>query len=135
MDTNDTKDFEGWIKLKEKLHNGGGVRAIRTGDVWWCAMGENVGTEINGKSKRFSRPVLVLRKFSRYSFWGVPLTSKQHKGSWYVSFGFQEKIETAALTQLKLISVSRLYDRIGKIPNSDLDLVRNGIIKLLLEED
>ena len=129
MDANDTKDFTGWIKLKEKLHNGGGVRAIRTGDVWWCAMGENVGTEINGKSKRFSRPVLVLRKF----FWGMPLTSKQHKGSWYVSFGFQEKTETAALTQLKLVSVSRLYDRIGRIPNSDL--VRNRIIKLLLEKE
>ncbi len=71
----DNKDFVGWIKIKEKLHNAGRIRSINEGDVWWYAAGENIRTEINGKSKRFSRPVLIVKKFGKYSFWGVPLTA------------------------------------------------------------
>ena len=132
MQKPEKKDFHGWIILKEKLHNIGKPRFIHEGDIWWYAAGENIRTEINGKSKRFSRPILVVKKFGRYSFWGVPLTSQEHQGNWYVSFEFKAKTEYAALIQLKNIDVSRLYDRIGQAPTSDLERVKAGIIKLLL---
>ena len=125
------KDFNGWIKLKEKLHNLGNPIDIHEGDIWWCAVGENIQTEINGKSNRFSRPVLVVKKFSRFSFWGVPLTTKEHNGSWYVSFKFQNRIEIASIHQMRNMDVSRLYDKIGQVPNSDLELVRNRIVEIL----
>ena len=60
MDKSGRKDFNGWIKLKTKLHYLGHPMDISEGDVWWCATGENIQTEINGKSGRFSRPILVL---------------------------------------------------------------------------
>lgn len=125
------KDFKNWMTLKEKLHNIGKPRYIHEGDIWWYAAGENIRTEINGKSKRFSRPILVVKKFGKYSFWGVPLTSQRHAGDWYVPFVFQNRVEYAALIQLKNIDVSRLYDRIGQAPLSDLERVRLGIISLL----
>lgn len=100
------------------------------GEVWWTAVGENVGIEINGKSEYFSRPVLVLKKLSRYGFMGIPFTSQLHKGSWYISLEFQDRIETAVLAQAKVFSVTRLYDRIGQISNPDLEKVRNGFLKL-----
>lgn len=59
------KRFVKWIILKEKLHNIGRLRTIHEGEIWWCAMGENVGVEINGKHDVFSRPVLVFKKLSR----------------------------------------------------------------------
>ena len=95
------------------------------------AAGENIRTEINGKSRRFSRPILVLKKFGDYSFWGVPLTSKPHNGNWYTTFEFNSKKQYAALVQLKHIDVARLYDRIGQLPISDLKKVRDSAIKLL----
>ena len=95
-------------------------------------MGENVGTEINGKSKTFARPVLVIRKLSRYSFIGVPLTSQKHEGSWYSSFEFQNKRQVAVLAQVRNFSVSRLYRKMGVVPESDLELVRNGLASLIL---
>ena len=131
MNNNEKKDFSGWIVIKEKLHNVGRIRSVNTGDIWWYAAGENVRTEINGKSKRFSRPVIIIKKFGRFSFWGVPLTSQKHSGSWYVSFVFQNKTETAALHQLRNIDVSRLYDKIGQVPLSDLQSVIDGITQLL----
>ena len=128
------KDFDGWIKVKEKLHYAGRIRSVNVGDVWWYAAGENIRTEINGKSRRFSRPVLIAKKFGKYSFLGIPLTTQEHKGSWYVPFVFQGKLEVAALHQLRNVDVSRLYDKIGQVPKSDLDLVLNGLTRLLISK-
>lgn len=59
------KKFLEWIGIKEKIHNTSrGPRLYKEGDIWWCAVGENIGIEINGKGKMFSRPVLVYKKLS-----------------------------------------------------------------------
>ena len=121
-----------WNIIKEDFHftPEKKLQLVRNGEVWWAGVGENVGVEINGKSKYFSRPVLVLKKLSRFGFMGVPLTSQPHEGSWYVSFEFQDRIETAVLAQAKVFSVARLYGRIGQVPDTDLEKVRAGFIKL-----
>ena len=90
--------------------------------------------EIDGKSKKFSRPVLILKKFSKFCFMGVPLTSQIKKGSWYAEFVFQNKTQTASLIQARLIDVPRLYNKIGQVPDSDLRLVRDKFLKLFQEK-
>ncbi len=130
----DEKHFSEWMELKENLHGIGRLPAIKEGEIWWCAMGENVGVEINGKNEVFSRPVLVFKKLSRYGFMGIPLTSQPHEGDWYVSFVFRDKTSVAALAQARVLSVSRLFKRMGTIPNSDLELVREGFSKLYLNK-
>lgn len=127
----DNKDFYGWIKLKMRLHFMGHFCAIKDGDIWWCAVGENVGTEINGKNATFARPVLVLKKLSGLNFIGIPLTSKKHIGSWYVSFTFQNKLQTANLSQVRNFSVSRLYNKMGAVPKNDLEIVKSSLIELI----
>lgn len=124
------KRFDEWNEVKTNLHNDAKTPKVDEGDIWWCSIGENIGVEINGKSGLFSRPVLVLKKLSRYGFLGIPLTSQFHEGSWYVSFEFQGKNEFAVLAQARTFSVSRLYNRIGVVPDSDLELVRNGFRRL-----
>lgn len=126
----ENKDFDGWIIVKENMHNAGRVPDIREGEIWWCAVGENVGVEINGKNDVFSRPVLILKKLSRYGFLGVPLTSQEHIGSWYVSFEFKNKKQYASLAQIRVLSVCRLYRKMGMVPESDLEIVKNGFRKL-----
>ena len=37
--------------LQGDLYNTGRVPAIKEGEIWWCAMGENIGVEINGKNE------------------------------------------------------------------------------------
>lgn len=87
----DEKHFEEWIELKEKLHYGDSAPLISDGDVWWCGVGENVGIEINGKSARFSRPVLIMKKLSKTGFMGIPLTSQEKTGSWYAKIDFLDR--------------------------------------------
>lgn len=124
------KYFGDWIDLKSKLHYMGVPRKFKEGDVWWCAVGENVGVEINGKNKEFSRPVLVLKKLSQFGFLGVPLTSQEHKGTWYVPFMFKDRKQIAVLSQVRTFSVFRLYEKMGAVPDSDLELVRAGFHRL-----
>ena len=134
MDNIGRKDFDGWIAVKKRLHYKGGLRNIKDGDIWWCAIGENVGSEICGKGKTFARPVLVTRKLDRYSFVGVPLTSKKHYGSWYANFEFQNRKQIAIVAQVETISVQRLYSKMGKVPNSDLEMVRAKLCDLVCGE-
>lgn len=128
------KDFLAWMGLKENIHNVGRTPAIKEGEIWWAAVGENVGVEINGKNDVFSRPVLVFKKLSRYGFMAIPLTSQKHKGDWYIPFRFKKKISIASLAQARTMSVSRLYRRMGTIPDTDLELVREGFRKLYLKK-
>ena len=125
------KNFSEWIKCKERIHSVGRLPAVKEREVWWAAVGENVGVEIDGKSERFSRPVLVYKKLSKFGFLGIPLTSQEHKGTWYVSFDFQGKTSYAALAQIRLMSVSRLYgDAIGQISKADFMAICKGFDNL-----
>ena len=119
-----------WFPIKEKKHNSSKLQKIANGEVWWVAIGENVGIEINGKSEYFSRPVVVLKKLSRYGFMGVPLTSQIHDGSWYVPFEFQGRLETAVLSQARTYSTSTLYSRIGQLPATDFNKIWEGFYRL-----
>jgi hypothetical protein len=49
---------------------------INEGQVFWCFLGENVGSEQNGKGQYFHRPVLIFKKFNNDIFWGIPMSTK-----------------------------------------------------------
>lgn len=69
------KRFLEWIKLKEKLHDiEAGSPTVKERDLWWVSFGENIGSEINGKSNLFSRPAVILKKLSRGFYLVVPTT-------------------------------------------------------------
>ena len=125
------KRFLEWIGLKEKLHNAGYAPPFfKEGEIWWCAVGENVGIEVNGKGKAFSRPVYIYKKLSREGFLGIPLSTKQKAGTWYVEVTFQEKISIANLAQIRVFSVSRLFGRIGSLDGKDSDKIKDGFLRL-----
>ena len=120
------KRFPEWIRVKSKLHEIGRTPHIKEGEIWWCAVGENIGVEINGKNKVFSRPVLVLRKYNKYSFLAVPLTSRSHQDNWHAAFEFKGKEQFACLTQVRGMSASRLYDKMGEVSSESLAIVARG---------
>ena len=122
-----------WALLKIHLRKTRTVFNVKEGEIWWVAVGKNIGIEINGKSESFSRPVLIYKKLSRLGFMGIPLTTQPHDGTWYIPFEFQDKISRAVLSQAKVMSTQRLYARIGKLPNNDFKLIKNGFKKLYLE--
>lgn len=122
--------FYRWIRLKIQLEQLAKLPPISEGEVWWCSIGKNIGIEINGKHNSFSRPVIIYKKLSRYGFLAIPLSTQLHQGSWYVPFTFQNKKQVAVLAQIRVISVFRLYDRMGVLSKGDLRQIKNSFLKL-----
>ena len=124
------EEFNEWNIVKKNLELHGRQPNPTQGEIWWASCGRNLGSEINGKNDRFARPVLVYKKLSRFNFMAVPLTTKPHVGSWYVPFTQNNIEETAIIGQAKVMSIKRLYSRIGKIDETDMGRVRESFIKL-----
>jgi len=83
-------DFDKWNEIKKKI--AGRITSQdsfvfpKKKDVWACTLGKNIGREVDGTGPGFSRPVLVIKKFSNEMFWVVPLSSKQKNFDFYYNF-------------------------------------------------
>jgi len=123
-----------WQSVKYKLESINELIIYsKAREIWWCALGENVGVEINGKSNLFSRPVLILKKLSREAAVIIPLTSKAKTGSWYVPLNLHGRNQVAIISQVRLISTKRLYQKIGTIEEHDFTRIKQAFLKLYCE--
>jgi len=125
------KRFLEWIGLKEKLHNYVSVSPlVSERDLWWVSLGENIGSEMNGKSKLFSRPAVIIKKLSHGFFLVAPTTSKLHNGSWYVKIR-QAGLETdVCLHQIRTIDYRRLSSKMGQVDTNDFAKIKDAFKKL-----
>jgi mRNA interferase MazF len=120
------KRFLEWISLKEKIHMYTHQPPfVSVGDIWWASVGDNIGQEINGKGKDFTRPVYVYKKLSHNFYLVIPMTSKIKIGSWYVGICQGGKDVTVCLHQIRVIDHRRLIVRLGEV-----DEITHGRIKL-----
>ncbi len=124
------KRFLEWIGLKQKIHESGMPHFFNEGEVWWCALGENIGVEVNGKGDMFSRPVFVYKKLSREGFMCVPLSTKTKEGSWFIKITFQGKEQVANIAQARVISSSRMYEKLGELDEKDVEKIKSGFLRL-----
>lgn len=121
-----------WTKVKLKLNFQKEVKVyFKEREIWWTSIGINVGFEENGKNENFERPVLVIKKFNKHMFWGLPLTSKNKTGKYYHQFKYNNEKYSIILSQLKTISNKRLLRKIRTFPQKDFDLVKKKVKKFL----
>ena len=128
----EVENFERWNGVKTELHLYGRKPKISQGQIWWAGVGKNIGNEINGKNERFSRPILVYKKIASDKFMAIPLTSKEHTGSWYVPFMQGGKKQIAVVGEARMMNVKRLYRMIGEIDDSDYKRIQEGFLKLFI---
>lgn len=64
--------------MKENIHNSEDniPNYFHERDIWWYRLGVNIGFEQDGKGSDSSRPVLIIKKFTRHVAWIIPLTDK-----------------------------------------------------------
>ena len=128
------KNFLEWIGVKQKLDIHEYQPPLTSeGDFWWCSVGENVGVEVGGKGGNFTRPVVILKRFGRLGFIGIPTTTKERIGSWYLPFFHQGIKQIAMLNQARLFSYKRLDKKIGALTDKDFKNVKEAYIRLLSE--
>lgn len=125
------KRFLEWIKLKEKLHDvQKGPPLVKERDLWWVSIGENVGSEINGKNTLFSRPAVILKKLSRGFYLVAPTTSQKKDGSWYVEITQEGRFMYVCLHQIRIIDYRRLSTRLGTLDSDDFNRVKEAFLRL-----
>jgi mRNA interferase MazF len=122
------------MPLKERLHNiVGKPPLVSQGDIWWASVGENVGSEVNGKSALFSRPVIIFKKLAHSFYFAIPTTTKIRQGTWYVEFRQRERDMVACLHQARAIDYRRLSSNLGTLDDEDYSRIKSGFNSLYLK--
>jgi len=70
------KKYDEWNEVKKNIFKTENSVYFKERDVFWASIGVNIGFEQDGKGNIFSRPVLILKKYSKSMFLGVPLSTK-----------------------------------------------------------
>ena len=136
MDGKYEKRLNEWALFKLKLENRPRKPPFfKEGEIWWCYIGENIGIELSGKNKEFTRPAFVLKKYDKYSFLGLPLTTKHKVGSWYVSIKFNNVIQMVILAQSKTMDYRRLKKKVGELDSNEQKNIINAYSNLHIKID
>lgn len=125
------KPFEEWLIVKKSTHEQQRFPLFAEREIWWCRVGVNIGIEIDGKGRPFSRPVLIIKKFSRSMFLGIPTTSKTKTGTWYSQIKIEENPSNLILSQLRVFDSKRLQRRIFTIHETEFEQIKKQLGQLL----
>lgn len=121
-----------WQRQKEILASMQVLPKFSEHEVWWCGVGENIGSEINGKGKSYSRPVLILRKTNNEQFVGLPFTTGKHTGKNNMTLVLDDKEQVVCLSQVRSLSARRLYKKMGELPESDYENVKERFLEIFI---
>lgn len=124
------KDFNSWNKVKKETHNKGIPPLFSEHEVWWCAVGVNIGSEEDGKGINYLRPVLIARKFNKDIFYGLPITSNIKDDQFHISINSGNIKGSIILSQMRLIDSKRLSHIMGKITSNELKEIKKKLKSL-----
>lgn len=113
------KTFDLWNISKKRIDAGNRKVLFQEGEIWWCQTGVNIGIEQDGKSERFTRPVLFFKRYNFRHLLVIPLTTQKIP----TSFGhpikpipiFLKKQSWCVFSQIRAIDSKRLVSKMGKL--------------------
>lgn len=121
------KDFDGWNEEKKRTNDRTDVPFCHDRELWWCALGVNVGFEQDGSGDNFRRPVLVLKGLSTETCFVIPLTTSARRHPLRPSVGKVEgKQAHALLSQMRVIDTKRLVRKIGYLDRDIFEDIRKA---------
>lgn len=124
------KSYLSWYSKKINIQQKTKFPNFSERDIWWCSLGSNIGFEQDGKNEDFERPILILKKFSKDVFIGVPLTSVDKENKYYFSYTLHDKKGSFILTHSRLLSAKRLNRRISKVGKDIFNNITERYINL-----
>lgn len=125
------KDFQKWHTEKSWLETEKTRPFFHEREVWWCHSGLNVGFEQDGKGEKFTRPVLVFKKFNKEIFWALPLSTKNKIGKFYANIDLGDGVERSViLSQIRLMDGKRLLGKIKTISKKNYIEIQKAFISL-----
>lgn len=128
------KDFNAWNIEKQAINAGSATAFCHAREIWWCALGINVGFEQDGTGKSFDRPVVVVKRFNERIFLGAALTGKKKEGKFYFPLGCIENREASViLSQVRIIDTRRLIRKIAVLDEEIFEELKNALRRTLFD--
>lgn len=129
MENEKTQKYDEWNEQKKKLSANDKRIFFKEGEIWWCALGMNLGEEVYGKGKVFRRPVLVLRKVTGSLCIVLPTTSQKKSGSWYHQISVDGVERSVMMHQVKFVTTKRFESRITSMSQNEFQELKNAVSK------
>lgn len=102
---------------------------IRAGEIRWVAFGVNIGSEIDGKGKSFTRPALILHVVGSHLALVIPLSTKVKDVVGYLPLEFQGRTISLCIHQSRTVSQKRILSRKGRISEKKLNEIKELVKK------
>ena len=119
-----------WNAVKKQVNRNRITQSIENQRIYWVSIGQNVGSEVFGKDRYFTRPVLVLCVFFNDTFLGVPLSSKIRNKTGRLYYKFKDskgRLQVALLGQIRVFDIKRVANYISKVEKCDFEKIRAKI--------
>ncbi len=126
------KDFDRWNEKKKGLHDRDRAPFYHEREIWWCALGVNIGSEQDGSGEESRRPALILKGLSAKTCLVVPLTTSPRKHPLRPSVGIVGGKEAyALLSQLRVVDTKQLNSKIGYLEKGKFEIIRKAVKTML----
>jgi len=122
--------FDKWNNLKQILHKKETI-LFSERDIVFLSMGQNIGFEQYGKGDDFLRPVVVLKKFNKNIFLGIPLSSKIKDGYYFHTIKFKDRVNSALLLQIRTFDSKRIKYKLARLSNNEFEKLKNEVKKFV----
>jgi mRNA interferase MazF len=131
MKIKNSKDYKRWFVFKKRIDQEESSVVFQPRDVWWCSIGVNVGREQQSQTDDFSRPVIVVRRFTPDIFWGIPLTSKVKDEKFRYRFVFNGLESDALIFHMRSYDRKRLVRKIGVVSEGHFKAIKDLLVSSL----
>lgn len=126
------KDFNKWNEEKKSIHGKSKAPFYHEREIWWCALGLNIGFEQDGSGKEYRRPVLILKGLSKQTCLVIPLTAATQTHPLRPSVGLVDgKKAKALLSQMRVVDSKRFVSKIGYLDREIFKSIRKTAKDLL----
>jgi len=125
--------FDDWNIKKQEIHFSERTKEIyfKEGQIWWCSVGQNIGSESLGKGEYFMRPILIVKKLSSDLCVALPLTSRNKIGTWFEEITFNGDKICVLLYQIRTFNKKRFQRKMGELDQNDFMRVKEKLEALL----
>lgn len=122
------KDFNKWNTEKQYIDSTNHHPYFSEREIWWCALGVNIGVEVDGKNGKFERPALVLKYLNKDMTLVVPLTTKHKADKNHIEIKTEYITSYAKISQIKVISTKRLLRKVSTLPEAEFQKVKQEFL-------
>lgn len=126
------KDFDRWNAEKKQLQVCSRRPAfVSEREIWWGALGVNVGREQDGRGDHFERPIVILKVLSPDTFVVLPLSTKRRMEVFQSEVTHGTIRGFALLDQIRVLDAKRLRRKIGTMGRGEFQKIREKVTAML----